>query len=329
MSRLYPDIEPYERGMLHVGDGDAVYWETCGYPDGKPALVVHGGPGSGCTPWHRRLFDPSVYRIVLFDQRSCGRSRPHASEPQIDLGNNTTANLVADIEMLRRRLDVDRWLVLGGSWGSVLALAYAEGHPDAVSEMVLWGVATGRRREFDWLFRGGAAIFFPEEWHRLCEALPNHKRTADVVEAYSDLLFDPRPEVRARAALEWCMWESATPAWPPSSGLAKRFRDPDFALAFARLVTHYVRHDAWLEDGILLRRADALARIPAVLVQGRFDFQAPLGSAWELHRAWPGADLVVFEDAGHDPGDEAIAEELVGATSRFATPGGTWTAATR
>lgn len=329
MSTLYPDIEPYERGMLHVGDGDAVYWETCGNPNGKPALVVHGGPGSGCTPWHRRLFDPSVYRIVLFDQRGCGRSRPHASEPQIDLGSNTTANLVADIEMLRRRLDVDRWLVLGGSWGSVLGLTYAEGHPDAVSEMVLWGVATGRRREFDWLFRGGAAIFFPEEWHRLREALPNHKRTADVVEAYSDLLFDPRPDVRAGAALEWCMWESATPAWPPSSGLAKRFRDPEFALSFARLVTHYVRHDAWLEDGILLRRAGALASIPGVLVQGRLDFQAPLGSAWELHRAWPGADLVVVEDAGHDPSAEAIAEELVRATSRFATPGGASTATTR
>jgi proline iminopeptidase len=318
MTGLYPEIEPYAQGTLEVGDGNLVYWETCGDPGGKPAVVLHGGPGSGCTPWHRRLFAPNAYRIALFDQRGCGRSTPHASEPTIDLASNTTPNLIADIELLRRHLEVDRWLVFGGSWGSVLALAYAERHPNRVSEMILWGVATGRRSEFDWLFRGGVGAFFPEQWERLREAVPDDKQNAEVVEAYSALLFDPDPDVRRRAALEWCRWESATPSWPPSSELDERFTDPAFALAFARLVTHYVRHDAWLEDRSLLRDAEALAEIPGILVQGRFDFQSPLGSAWELHRAWPRAQLVVVDDAGHDPHARGITEELIRATDRSA-----------
>ena len=254
----YPEIEPYEHGMLDAGDGNLVYWETCGNPRGKPAVVLHGGPGSGCTEWHRRLFDPEAYRIVLFDQRNCGRSTPHASAPDIDLTRNTTAHLIADIELLRQRLNVERWLVLGGSWGCTLALAYAEQHPDRVTEMVLFGVTTGRRAEFDWLFRGGVAAFFPEQWERLRAALPADERDGDIVEAYHRLLFDPDPTVRERAAFEWCLWESATPAWPPAPGLAHRYTDPKFALAFARLVTHYVRHDAWIEDGSLLRDAERL-----------------------------------------------------------------------
>ncbi len=167
MTGLYPEIKPYEPGMLEVGDGNLVYWETCGNPRGKPAVVLHGGPGSGCTGWHRRLFDPTAYRVVLFDQRGCGRSMPHASEPDTDLASNITSNLIEDIELLRQRLDVERWLVLGGSWGSTLALAYAERYPARVTEMILFGVTTGRRKEFDWLFRGGAAAFFPEQWERL------------------------------------------------------------------------------------------------------------------------------------------------------------------
>ena len=316
---LYPEIEPYEHGLLEAAGGHLVYWETCGDPNGRAALVLHGGPGSGCTPWHRRLFDPDVHRIVLVDQRGCGRSRPHASEPDIDLSSNTTPNLVEDIELLRRHLDVERWLILSGSWGSVLALAYAERHPDRVRELILWGVATGRRAEFDWLFRGGVGAFFPEQWERLRAAVPIDLRDADIVEAYAELLFDPRPEVRARAAYEWCLFESATPGWPPVSGLADRFREPGYALAFARLVTHYVRHDAWLEDGELLRGASSLAGIPGVIVQGRFDFQSPLGSAWALHRAWPRAELVVVDDAGHDPHARGITEELIHATDRSAS----------
>ena len=191
MTQLYPAIEPYEHGMLDVGDGNRLYWETCGNPRGKAAVVLHGGPGSGCTPWHRRLFDPSAYRVVLFDQRNCGRSTPHASAPDTDLASNNTLNLIADIERIREHLHIDRWLVLGGSWGSMLALAYAERHPTRVTELILFGVTTGRRKEFDWLFRGGVAILFPEQWERLRDALPAALRDGDIIEAYSRLLEDP------------------------------------------------------------------------------------------------------------------------------------------
>jgi proline iminopeptidase len=313
----YPEVEPVERGTLDVGDGHTLFWEVCGSPDGKPAVVLHGGPGSGCTPWHRRLLDPGAYRIVLFDQRNCGRSRPHASEPDVDLTHSTTSDSIEDLERLRAGLDVDRWLVIGGSWGSALALAYAERHPDRVTEMVLWGVNSARRREFDWLFRGGLGVLFPREWERLRAAVPERLRDRDVVEAYAELLIDPDPEVRDRAAREWCLWESATPSWPPSGELAERYRDPAFALAFARLVTHYVRHDAWLSDDELLRGIGTVAELPAVLVQGRFDLQAPLGSAWELHRAWPSSELVVVEDAGHDASAPGIERAIVRATDRF------------
>ena len=316
-TRLYPEIEPYEHGMLE-GDGNLMYWETCGNPRGKPAVVLHGGPVSGCTEWHRRLFDPTAYRVVLFDQRGCGRSTPHASASDTDLAGNTTWSLIADLELLRRRLGVDRWLVVGGSWGSTLALAYAEKRPDRVTAMILFGVTTGRREEFDWLFRGGVAAFFPEQWERLRAALPVAERDGDIVDAYHRLLNDPDPAVRQRAAFEWCMWESATPAWPPAAGLAERFSDPTYALAFARLVTHYVRHNAWLEDGRLLRDADSLAAIPGILVNGRFDFQAPIANAWELSRAWPGAELVIVDAAGHAAGNPGITQELIRATDRFA-----------
>jgi len=318
MTGLYPRIEPYQRGMLRVGDGDQVYWETCGDPGGKPAVVIHGGPGSGCSTWHRRLFDPTAYRIVLFDQRGCGRSTPHASQPDIDLAGNTTQNLIADLDRLRHHLDVDGWLVFGGSWGSTLALAYAETHPDTVTEMILWGITTGRRAEADWLFRGGVARLFPEQWERLRAAVPAAEREGDIVEAYSRMLHDPDQEVRRRAALAWCTWESATPEWPPTTGLAERYADPDFALAFARLVTHYISHDLFLEDGSLLRRAHVLANIPGILVNGRFDLQAPIGNAWELNRAWPSAELVIVEDAGHAGDDPHVTQELIRATDRYA-----------
>jgi proline iminopeptidase len=318
---LYSAIEPYDSGMLEAGEGNLVYWETCGNPRGKPAVVLHGGPGSGCTAWHRRLFDPAAYRIVLFDQRNCGRSTPHASDPNVDLATNTTSNLIADIELLREQLSIERWLVLGGSWGCTLALAYAERYPARVSELVLFGITTGRRAEFDWLFRGGVGAFFPEQWERLRAAPPDGQRDGDIVEAYHRLLFDLDPSVRERAAYEWCLWESATPAWPPADGLAPRFSDPKFRMAFARLVTHYVRHDAWLENGALLRDAASLADIPGIMINGRFDFQAPIGNAWELKRAWPRAELVIVEDAGHAADNAGITEELVRATDRFAAQG--------
>jgi proline iminopeptidase len=316
---MQPVGESSESGFLEVDVENRIYWEANGSSDGKPALVLHGGPGSGCTPWHRRLFDPNAYRVVLFDQRNCGRSTPHASEPDIDLSTNTTQNLIADIELLRIHLGIERWLVWGGSWGSTLALAYAEGHPHRVSEIILSGVTTGRRSECDWVFRGGVAPLFPEQWERLRAGVPDVQDDPDVVDAYARLLFDPDPEVRARAAHEWCLWESATPAWPPTTGLASRYRDPDFALAFARLVTHYVQNDLFLEDGVLLRNADVLAGIPGILINGRFDLQAPLGNAWALHQAWPGSELVIVDDAGHAGDEEAIERELIRASDRFAT----------
>ena len=319
MTGLFPEIEPYGHGTLEVGDGNLMYWETCGDPRGKPAVVLHGGPGSGCSAWHRRLFDPAVYRVVLFDQRGCGRSMPHASAADADLASNNTDNLIADIELLRHHLDVSRWLVFGGSWGSTLALAYAETHPGRVAEMILFGVTTGRRSEFDWTFRGGLAAFFPGHWDRLRAGVPPAERDGDIVEAYCRLLHDPDPTVRQRAAEAWCLWESATPEWPPATGLAERFRDPAYALAFARIVTHYVRHNAWLEDGRLLRDADRLAGIPGVLVNGRFDFQAPPTNAWELNRVWPRAELVIVDDAGHAANNTALTRELIHATNRFAS----------
>jgi len=304
--------------MLDVGGGNLVYWETCGNPRGKPAVVLHGGPGSGCTEWHRRLFDPAAYRIVLFDQRNCGRSRPHAGDPEVDLAANNTPNLIADVEQLREHLQIEGWLVLGGSWGCTLALAYAEQHPSSVTELVLFGVTTGRRGEFDWLFRGGLSAFFPEQWDRLLAGLPASERSGDVAEAYARLLADPDPEVRQRAAYDWSLWESATPAWPPAERLAPRFKEPMFAFAFARIVTHYVKHYAWIEDGRLLRDAARLARIPGVLVNGRFDFQSPIGNAYALKRAWPQAELVIVDDAGHAADNARISRELVRATDRFA-----------
>lgn len=318
MPDLYSPIEPYAHGMLDADDGQRIYWEACGNPEGKAALVVHGGPGSGCTPWQRRLFDPTAYRIVLFDQRNCGRSEPHASDPATDLTANTTQRLIADMELLRDRLGVERWLLLGGSWGSTLSLAYAVRHLDRVTEMILFGVTTGRRSEFDWTFRGGLAAFFPEQWDRLRASIPGLAPGGDIIAALDGLLNDPDPVICQRAAAAWSWWESATPDWPPSAQLATRFHDERFALAFARIVIHYVRHNAWLGDDGVLAEVGALAGIPGVLVNGRFDFQAPLANAWELRRAWPRAELVVVDDAGHSAGAPGVTSELIRATNRFA-----------
>ena len=316
MTTPYPEIAPYRRGLLPVGDGQEVYWEACGDPAGKPALVLHGGPGSGCSAWHRRLFDPSRYDVFLLDQRNCGRSRPHASVADIDLTSNTTHHLVADIELLRRCASVERWMVVGGSWGCALALAYAEAHPSRVSELVLFGVTAGLRREFDRVFRGGLAEEFPAAWARLRQAvLRDSQRDVDVVDATFELLFHSDAAVRARAAYEWCLWESAIPAWPRQMELEPRFRDPAYALAFARIVTHYVRHDAWLEDGALFDGLDAIANVPAVLIDGRHDPQTA-ATAQMLTDRMPRARHVIVGDAAHAAND-AIASEIVAATQRF------------
>lgn len=291
--------------MLDVGDDNRVYWEAWGNPDGKPALVVHGGPGSGSAPGPRRMFDPERYRIVLFDQRGCGRSVPHASDPRTDMSYNTTAHLISDMELLREHLGIDQWLLFGSSWGSTLTLAYAQRHPERVSEIVIVDVTTTRRAEIDWLYRG-VARFFPEAWERFRAGVPSSDRDGDLVRAYARLMESPDLQVRQRAARDWCEWEDAVLSTEPSGPRAPYSRRTGAdRLAFVRICTQYLAHGAWLEDDELLREAPKLKGIPAVLLHGRLDMSAPLETAWLLARAWPGAELVVFEDAGHK-GNEAV-----------------------
>lgn len=309
----YPPIEPLEEGLLAVGDGNALYWEVSGNPSGAPALVVHGGPGQGSGPGLRRYFDPAAYRIIQFDQRGCGRSTPNAADPATDLGANTTHHLVADMERLREHLGVDRWLLFGGSWGCALSLVYAERYPERVTAMVLLALATGRRAETDLLTRGVGGLF-PEAWARFVAGLLPEDRDGDLAAAYARRLADPDPAVRDQAARDWCAWEDAMlPTYPPNPD----FEDPAYRMAWARLVTHYWRHGAWLEEGAVLRDAGRLAGIPGVLVQGTLDLGNLLGTPWLLHAAWPGSELVLIEDAGHGASDAAMVDALVGATDRF------------
>jgi proline iminopeptidase len=316
-AELYPHIEPYDAGLLCVGDGHQVYWEICGNSSGKPALVLHGGPGSGCSSGMRRYFNPEAYRIVLFDQRGSGRSTPHASEPGIDLSTNTTAHLIADIERLRQSLGIKRWLVFGGSWGSTLALAYAEQHPDQVTEMVLNSVATTTAWEIDWITRG-VGIFFPEAWARFRDGVPEAARDGSLVDAYHYLLVHADPGLQAQAARDWCDWEMAIVAVHPNHKPHPRYEQPPFRLGFARLVTHYWRHNAWLEDGILVREANRLSGIPSVLIHGRLDLCSPLITPWRLTQNWPGSKLVFVGAAGHDARDPGMSESIVAATDHFA-----------
>jgi proline iminopeptidase len=316
VSTRYPGIEPYEHGMLDVGDGQTLYWEVCGNPSGKPAVTLHGGPGSGCSPSTRSLFDPRRYRIVLFDQRGAGRSRPHASDPAADLSVNTTVHLIADIEGIREHLGVDRWLVQGTSWGSTLALAYAERFPQRVSEMVLAAVTMTRRVEVDWLCRGAGA-FFPAQWERFRAGVPISDRDGDLAAAYARLLVDPDPDVHHRAARSWCDWEEAIVSVESGGQPNPRYDDPDFRLGFARLVTHYFSHAAWLAEDELLAHADRLAGIPGVLIHGQLDIGAPLRTAWQLAQSWSSGELVVLDAAGHS--STSVGDQIIVATDAFAT----------
>ncbi|MGH3569244.1 MAG: prolyl aminopeptidase [Pseudonocardia sp.] len=315
---LYPEIEPSDHhGMLDVGEGHRVYWEVCGNPQGKPAVVLHGGPGSGATPQWRRYFDPAAYRIVLFDQRGCGRSTPHASDPAVDLTTNTTHHLIADIERLREHLGIERWLVLGGSWGSTLGLAYAERHPGSVSEIVLFSVVGTSRREVEWVTRD-MRRFFPAQWEQFRAGVPDADRDGSLVEAYSRLLDDPDPAVRTKAAQDWCDWEAAHVAIRPDLRPNPRYADPVFRICFTRLVAHYWHHAGWLAEGALLAGAPALAGIPGVLVHGRLDLSSPPDLAWDLTQVWPGSELVLVDDAGHGATDGAMVAAIIKATDRFA-----------
>ncbi|MEU9980294.1 prolyl aminopeptidase [Streptomyces sp. NPDC050856] len=316
---MYPESEPHQEGMLDVGDGNLVHWEAHGDPAGKPALVVHGGPGAGCRPGHARVFDPARYRVVLLDQRGCGRSTPHASDPATDMGANTTDHLVADIERLRVHLGIERWLLYGGSWGSTLSLAYAERHPHRVTEIVISAVTTTRRSEIAWLY-GGAARFFPEAWERFREGA-GPGAGSDLIAAYARLTAHPDPAVRERAAADWCAWEDAVVSMETdgSGGAGTPYggRPGAARLALARICAHYFAHGAWLEEGALLRDAHRLAGIPGILLHGRLDLGSPPVTAWELSRAWPDAELVVVDGSGH-LGDAASRARVVAALDRFA-----------
>jgi proline iminopeptidase len=319
MSSLYPEIEPYDQGLLDVGGGNLVYWEVCGSPAGKPAVMFHGGPGSGCVPGWRRYFNPAAYRVVLFDQRGCGRSTPHASDPGVDLAANTTEHLIADIERIRKQLGIERWLVVGGSWGSTLGLAYAERLPKRVSEMVLFSIATTSHRDVRWVTRD-MGRFFPEKWARFLNGLPAAERDGDLVGAYYRRLHDPDSAVREKAARDWCRWEDTHVAVRSDHRPDPRYDDPRFRMAFARLVTHYWHHAAFLEDGVLLRDAGRLSGIPGVLVHGRMDLSSPLDVPWHLSKAWPGSQLIVIGDAGHGAGHPGMQEAVLAAIDGFAEP---------
>jgi proline iminopeptidase len=320
MARPYPLVEPYAQGFLDVGDGNRIHWETSGNPEGKPAVWVHGGPGSGARPSARRRFDPEAYRIVLFDQRGCGESRPHAADPAVGLEHNTTHHLVADMERLREHLGIERWLLHGGSWGSTLILAYAERHPERVSEIVISGVTMTRPEEIDWLYHGVGRLL-PGPWEAFRDGVPEAERGGDLVGAYHRLVNSPDEAVRVKAARDWCAWEDAVIAHealghPGAYGS----RVGDARMAFVRICAHYFAHRAWLDDGRLLRDAHRLAGIPGVLIHGRLDLSGPLKTAWELARAWPDAELKVIDDSGHT-GSEAMADAVVEALARFGMRG--------
>jgi proline iminopeptidase len=311
--QLYPPIEPYRHGHLAVGGGHNIYFEECGNPDGKPAVFLHGGPGGGGDANARRFFDPSRYRIVVFDQRGAGRSRPHAS-----LADNTTWHLVSDIEHLRGELGIERWLVFGGSWGSTLALAYAERHPDRVSELVLRGIFLLRRAELEWFYQDGAGALFPEYWRDFLEPIPEAEQS-DMLAAYHRRLNDPDPDVQMAAARAWSIWEGATSALVPSEDLRAHFSAPEFALPLARIETHYFVNGGFLEhENELLEGVDAIRGIPAVIVQGRYDVVCPPRTAWDLAARWPEARLEIVTDAGHSAYEPGITDALVAATDDFA-----------
>jgi proline iminopeptidase len=344
MVELYPPIEPYDQGLLDVGDGNLVYWETSGNPDGKPAVFLHGGPGQGTVPGMRRGFDPERYRIVLFDQRGCGRSTPHASDPDADMSVNTTPHLIADMERLREHLGITRWLLHGGSWGSTLGLAYAQAHPDRVSEIVLVAITTSRRSETDWLYRG-AARFFPADWARfvagaglssadlrglgldqpgltdpgLAGSAGTPELGAAVLAGYARLMDDQDPKVRAQATLDWAAWEDTVLSLEPNArpGAFSGHADLDLQ-AMVRICAHYAVHGAWLEEGQLIRDAARLAGIPGVLIHGRQDLSCPLDSAWALAQGWPDAELLAPADSGHR-GSPTKRELTMDALNRFAS----------
>lgn len=309
---LYPEIEPFEAGYLDTGDGHQVYWERSGTKGAKPAVFLHGGPGGGCSPKHRQLFDPALYDVILFDQRGCGRSTPFAS-----LDNNTTWHLVADIERLREMMGVETWQVFGGSWGSTLALAYAETHPEHVSELVLRGIYLLTKAEMDWYYQFGVSEMFPEKYEAFIAPIPEAER-GDMITAYRKRLVGEDREEQLRCAKTWSIWEGETITLLPEPATSDTFHEADFALAFARIENHYFTHAGWFEDGQLLRDAHKLKDIPGTIVHGRYDMPCPMRQAWALHQAWPKSDFHVIEGAGHAYSEPGILDRLIRATDMYA-----------
>jgi proline iminopeptidase len=307
---LFPEIDPYATGFLET-DGHRIYWEACGNPQGTPAVFLHGGPGGGCTPAHRRLFDPARYNVVLFDQRGCGRSTPHAS-----LENNTTWDLVADIEALRTKIGAEKWLVFGGSWGSTLALAYAQTHPERVSALVLRGIFTLRRAELLWFYQEGASWLFPDKWEGFLAPIPPEER-GDLIAAYHRRLTGTDRAKQIEAARAWSLWEHQTITLLPNPDYLLQTENDDYALAFARIENHYFVNKGFFEEGQLIAKAPLLAGIPGVIIQGRYDVCTPARTAWDLHRAWPEAEFVLVQDAGHAWSEAGIRRALRAALDHF------------
>jgi proline iminopeptidase len=312
MKTLYPEIAPFSTGRLRVSPVHELYYEQVGNPEGKPVVFLHGGPGGGLVNDYRRYFNPDVYRVVLFDQRGSGQSTPHAS-----LEENTTWDLVADIELLREHLAIERWQVFGGSWGSTLALAYAETHPDRVSQLVLRGIFLCRPKEIKWFYQEGASWIFADVWEEFLKVVPPAER-GDMVSAYYRLLTGDDEKVRVEAARAWSIWEGSTSKLQFDYDSIERFADPQFALAFARIECHYFMNNCFFStDNYLIENVGKFRHIPSVIVQGRYDVVCPMTSAWDLHRAWPEADLQIIPDAGHSISEPGIINALVDATDRF------------
>ncbi|MEX4007540.1 prolyl aminopeptidase [Neoaquamicrobium sediminum] len=309
---LYPEIEPFETGFMDVGDGHTIYWERVGTRGAKPAVFLHGGPGGGFSPAHRRQFDPALYDVLLFDQRGCGKSTPHAG-----LEANTTWHLVADIERLREMVGAEKWLVFGGSWGSTLALAYSQTHPERVSELVVRGVYTLTKAELDWYYQFGVSEMFPDKWERFIAPIPKAER-GDLMAAYRRRLTGDDKAARIEAAQAWSLWEGETITLLPQPETSDKFGEDDFALAFARIENHYFVHGGWLDEGQLLRDAHKLRGIPGLIVHGRYDMPCPARYAWQLHKGWPDAEFFLIEGAGHAYSEPGILDRLIYATDKFA-----------
>ena len=313
MNSLFPPIEPYNHGWLSVGDGHEIYYEESGNPSGKPCLFVHGGPGGGASPAARQFFDPDKYRIVLFDQRGCGRSKPHAS-----IEANTTWHLIDDIELIRETLGIDHWLVFGGSWGSTLSLAYAQSHPERVTELVLRGIFLLRAQELQWFYQHGASELYPDAWQHYLAPIPDAERH-DLISAFHSRLTSEDPEVRLSAARAWSVWEASTSFLIQNEDFMAQLDEPEAALAMARIECHYFVNGGFFESpNQLLDAVDRIRHIPCVIVQGRYDVVCPPTTAWDLHEAWPEADFKLIANAGHSAFDPANAAALIEATNRFA-----------